>query len=52
MIFRRKKKEPTLAQIASHFVMGRTRTLSKKDLEIEIEGLKFYFIDIPLKRKE
>lgn len=52
MIFRRKKKEPSLAQIAARFTLTKiTRKLSKKDLEVEIDGQKFYFIDMPLKKK-
>lgn len=52
MIFRRKKKELTLAQMAARFVLTKnTRKLGKKDLEIEIDGQKFYFEDVPLKRK-
>lgn len=52
-MFKRKKKEPSLAQIAARFQLSRvTRKLSKKDLEVIIDGHTFYFIDIPLKRKE
>ena len=51
-LFRRKKKqEQSLAQIAARFVLTKTtRKLSKKDLEIEIDGLIFHFEDMPLKK--
>jgi len=50
-LFRRKKKEQTLAQAAARFVLTRTtRKLSKKDLEIEIDGYIFHFEDMPLKK--
>ena len=52
MTFRRKKKEQTLAQLAARFVLSKTtRKLGKKDLEIEIDGQKFEFIDMPFKMK-
>lgn len=53
-MFRRKKKQDqSLAQIAARFVLTKTtRKLSKKDLEVEIEGQKFYFIDMPLVKKK
>ena len=53
-MFRRKKKqEQSLAQIAARFVLTKTtRKLSKKDLEVEIKGQKFYFIDMPLIKKK
>lgn len=49
-MFRRKKKqEQSLAQLAARFVLTKTtRKLSKKDLEVEIDGQKFYFMDMPL----
>lgn len=47
----KKKKELTFAQQAARFVLTKTtRKLSKKDLEVEIGGQKFYFIDMPLKK--
>lgn len=51
MIFRRKKREQTLAQIVSHYkaVRETRKLLPKKELEIEIDGQKFEFIDMPLK---
>ena len=54
MIFRRKKREQTLAQIVSHYkaVRGTRKLLPKKELEIEIDGQKFEFIDMPLKEKD
>lgn len=52
MFRRKKKKELTLAQAAARFMLTKTtRKLSKKDLEIIIDGQKFYFIDMPLKKK-
>ena len=54
VMFRRKKKqEQTFAQQAARFVLTKTtRKLTKKDLEVEIEGQKFYFIDMPLVKKK
>lgn len=52
MIFRRKKKEQTLAQVAARFrYTTSTRKLSKKDLEVTIDGYKFYYEEIPLNKK-
>lgn len=52
-LFRKKKKQESLARIAARFVQSKTiKKLSKKDLEIVIDGEKFHFIDIPLKRKD
>lgn len=51
-MFKRKKKEPTLAQMAARFRLSKvTRKLNKKDLEIVIDGQKFHFEDRPLKKK-
>ena len=51
MLFRRKKREQSFAQIAAKYVLGkRTRKLSQKDLEITIDGYKFYFLDMPLEK--
>lgn len=50
-LFRRKNEGQTLAQIAAKFVLTKTtRKLSKKDLEIEIDGHTFHFEDMPLKK--
>lgn len=52
MFRRKKKKEQTFAQQAARFVLTKTtRKLSKKDLEVEIDGQKFYYIDMPLTKK-
>lgn len=52
MFRRKKKKGQTFAQQAARFVLTKTtRKLSKKDLEVIIDGQKFYFIDMPLKKK-
>lgn len=53
--FWRKKDTYSIARAVAHFVSetshwGR-RKLRKKDLEVEIDGQKFYYIDIPLKEK-
>lgn len=50
-LFRNKEKRQTLAQAAAKFVLTRTtRKLSKKDLEIGIDGYTFHFEDMPLKK--
>ena len=55
-MFRCKKKakeentEKLLSRVVSRYVIKRrTRKLSKKDLEIKIDGQSFEFIDMPLK---
>ena len=52
MFFKRKKDKVSLAQIAARYVaVKKVRKLSKKDLEVVIDGEKFHYIDIPLKKK-
>lgn len=52
-MFKRKKRKETLAQAVARFKLSSPAyKLGKKDLEIEIDGQKFHFIDMPLKRKE
>lgn len=50
-ILRRKEKELTFAQIVGRFKpsFGQRYKLSKETLTINIDGINFEFIDIPLK---
>ena len=49
---RKKKREQSLSQIVSHYVLNkRVGKLSKKDLTIIIDGYEFEFNDIHLSIK-
>lgn len=52
MLKKKEKKTESLGQILARYKIGNPRRrLVKKDLEIEIDGQKFYLEDIPFKSK-
>lgn len=52
--FQKKKKAvESLSRVVARFALSKNiKKLSKKDLEMIVDGYKFYFIDVPIRRRE